>query len=449
MATILVTTLPHESHVNPLFAITRELKRAGHEILYLGHPAINRRIREEGFNYRNRRIFGPGELLLLRRKRRLEKTRGLEELRQVLILFTTHLAGQTGDILRVIERIKPDLILNHVFCYAARLAAERSQIPWVDCWSAGLLRPLPSDHPENATESTTPLSDTDQLKEIGALFDQRLNRARRKLGLRGLAPGALLRPSPWLQIFLTTHELEFLQEDLGPTAVFVGPSFRGRNEEAAQRDFPWEWVLEGPPVVYVSLGNFFNRRPDFFHRIIEAFGGEDLRVVVGTPLAGSRPFSRLPSNIRFFRKAPQVSLLPKVSLVLFHGGNNSMNEAMAAGVPMLVTPIGGEQVYNAERACRLGVGLYADVDRAGPDELRRLALKIIGDHTFRTSAHRLRRMLSRCDAPRITAALIQRILATGRPIHRPATAAPTLYGDAPLPSWASAVPQGRFRPGET
>jgi len=440
MATILVTTLPHESHINPLFAITRELERRGHEIHYLGHPAINRRIREEGFHYLNRRTFGPGEALLLWRKGRLEKTRGLEELRQVLILFTTHLAGQTRDLLRIIDRIKPDLLLNHVFYYPGGLAAERSRIPWVDCWSAGLLRPLPGDAPGNRTQGVSSLLDAAELRKIGLLFDQRLNRARRRLGLSSQPPGALLRPSRWLQLFLTTHELEFLEEDLGPTAVFVGPSFMGRNEEAAQKDFPWNWVLEGPPVVYVSLGNFFNRRPDFFHRIIEAFDGEHLRVVVGTPLAGSKRFRRLPSNIRFFPQVPQVSLLPKVSVFIFHGGNNSMNEAMAAGIPMLITPIGAEQIYNAERACRLGAGLSADVDHTGPDELRRMTIRILRDDSFKTSADRLRRILSRCDAPRVSSDLIQKILEGGQPVHRPVGENPTRYADSPPPDRTSSFP---------
>ncbi|NOY52021.1 MAG: hypothetical protein GXP58_00155, partial [Deltaproteobacteria bacterium] len=305
---------------------------------------------------------------------------------------------------------------------------------------AGLLNPLVRGNSQNVSQENNNLFNTFKLEKIAKLFDQRMNRARRTLGLSSQPPGALLRPSRWLQIFLTTHELEFLQEDLGPTAVFVGPSWKGRNETVAQKDFPWDWVLEGPPIVYVSLGNFFNRRPDFFSRMIKALGGYYLRVVISTPLAGSRRFRHLPSNIRFFHKVPQLSLLPKVSLFLFHGGNNSMNEAMAAGAPMLITPIGGEQIYNAERAYRLGVGLYTDVDHTSPDELRRMTFQIIRDDSFKTSADRARRMLSRCDAPGITATLIQRILATGKPIQRPASERPTLYCDSPLPDWASFFP---------
>lgn len=45
---------------------------------------------------------------------------------------------------------------------------------------------------------------------------------------------------------------------------------------------------------------------------------------------------------------------------LTHGGQNSFNEALAYGTPLLVCPGFGDQPMNAAKAVRLGVGLKVD-----------------------------------------------------------------------------------------
>lgn len=40
-----------------------------------------------------------------------------------------------------------------------------------------------------------------------------------------------------------------------------------------------------------------------------------------------------------------------------HGGNNTVQETLAAGRPMIVLPFGGDQIANARRVERLGVGV--------------------------------------------------------------------------------------------
>jgi hypothetical protein len=48
---------------------------------------------------------------------------------------------------------------------------------------------------------------------------------------------------------------------------------------------------------------------------------------------------------------------PAVKVFLSHGGMNSTNEGLAAGVPVLCMPFGGDQPINAQHIENKGVGL--------------------------------------------------------------------------------------------
>uniref|UniRef100_A0A914ND22 glucuronosyltransferase n=1 Tax=Meloidogyne incognita TaxID=6306 RepID=A0A914ND22_MELIC len=47
----------------------------------------------------------------------------------------------------------------------------------------------------------------------------------------------------------------------------------------------------------------------------------------------------------------------KVKLFVTHGGQNSFNEILKAGVPVIVIPFFGDQLFNATIAEYLGIGL--------------------------------------------------------------------------------------------
>jgi len=92
----------------------------------------------------------------------------------------------------------------------------------------------------------------------------------------------------------------------------------------------------------------------------EALGdSEDVEVVLaigGCPdaLEGLPP---PPKNFTVRKTAPQLEVLRRCSVFLTHGGANSMHEGMAAGVPLIVVPIFGDQPTNADSVARVGAGV--------------------------------------------------------------------------------------------
>ena len=60
--------------------------------------------------------------------------------------------------------------------------------------------------------------------------------------------------------------------------------------------------------------------------------------------------------IRHVSYAPFSQLLPRCAALVHHGGIGTCAQALAAGIPQLVMPMGFDQPDNAARLQRLGVG---------------------------------------------------------------------------------------------
>mmetsp|Transcript_17788 Transcript_17788/g.20486 ORF Transcript_17788/g.20486 Transcript_17788/m.20486 type:complete len:549 (+) Transcript_17788:408-2054(+) len=62
-------------------------------------------------------------------------------------------------------------------------------------------------------------------------------------------------------------------------------------------------------------------------------------------------------NVMFVDKAPHEWLFPQVSLTVHHGGAGTLNSALRAGVPTIVTPVFADQYDNSFAVQNLGVGV--------------------------------------------------------------------------------------------
>jgi UDP:flavonoid glycosyltransferase YjiC (YdhE family) len=62
---------------------------------------------------------------------------------------------------------------------------------------------------------------------------------------------------------------------------------------------------------------------------------------------------------------PQADVLGHASVVVCHGGSGTTLGALAAGVPLVVTPLFADQPYNARRVAASGAGLVVEPRDAG------------------------------------------------------------------------------------
>jgi MGT family glycosyltransferase len=140
-------------------------------------------------------------------------------------------------------------------------------------------------------------------------------------------------------------------------------------------------------VIYVSMGTLFNADPTFYRNCFEAFGGENVRVVmsIGTTIAEASLGSP-PANFVVKAWVPQLDVLQHASVFVSHGGMNSVSESLYNSVPLIVVPQMGEQALVGRQVERLGAGVCLAGKEATADRLRQSVLRVLGDDRFRRQA---------------------------------------------------------------
>jgi rhamnosyltransferase subunit B len=120
---------------------------------------------------------------------------------------------------------------------------------------------------------------------------------------------------------------------------------------AAVREF---LAAGAPPVVFTpGSANVFGR--DFFTAAADACRRLGRRGLLLTRFPEQLP-TALPDGVMHADFVPFRWLLPQAAAVVHHGGIGSLSQGLAAGVPQLVMPMGFDQLDNAARLERLGVG---------------------------------------------------------------------------------------------
>ena len=94
----------------------------------------------------------------------------------------------------------------------------------------------------------------------------------------------------------------------------------------------------------------------------------------------------LPAGVTAHAHVDQLAVLSRSSLFITHGGFNGVQEALIAGVPMLLFPQMQEQALNTARVGELGAGLR--LRRATPGQITAKTDLILTASRFRDAAIR-------------------------------------------------------------
>ncbi|KPJ00052.1 Ecdysteroid UDP-glucosyltransferase [Papilio xuthus] len=103
-----------------------------------------------------------------------------------------------------------------------------------------------------------------------------------------------------------------------------------------------------------------------------------------------------PKNIMISEWLPQSSLLkhPKVKLFITHGGLQSTEEAISAGVPLIGIPFYGDQFYNVERYEQFKIGVKIDIYNITKQHLYETIMMVVKDRSYHQNMLRLRSLMN-------------------------------------------------------
>jgi UDP:flavonoid glycosyltransferase YjiC (YdhE family) len=92
-------------------------------------------------------------------------------------------------------------------------------------------------------------------------------------------------------------------------------------------------------------------------------------------------------HVRAFEYVPYAHVFPRAAAIVHHGGIGSIAAALRAGKPMLLVPLGFDQLHNAWRAAHLGFArVVAGHCYTLPRAMRELALLLRDTRTRQAAA---------------------------------------------------------------
>jgi UDP:flavonoid glycosyltransferase YjiC (YdhE family) len=350
-------------HAEPMVPVAQAAQARGHRVAFLGRASVLARLAARGFD-----VLSDG---LPPDEERTEITPLMapdaEYEAQVL---RTGFAGEyarrrAAHVTDVCASWAPDVIVADEPDFGSQVAAELAGLPHATalCTAAG-----------SFINAGVVAEAVDALRaEHGLSPDPRLEAPARHLVISPFPPSFRDPAFP-----------------LPPTALSIRPA--APEAEDAGATLAWLDARPPRPVAYFTLGTVFNMESgDLFHRVLAALGDLDVNAVatVGREI-DPETLGPQPEHVRVERFVPQSALLPHCDVAISHGGSGSTIGALAAGVPMVLLPMGADQPDNARRVVALGTGVALDVMRCTPPDVRAAVERVLADSAYRAAARRVR-----------------------------------------------------------
>lgn len=450
MSTIIFAIADSISHYNASYKIANALKKQGHDIVYIGDSEKRQKeVVSQGFHFEIIyndffKAFGKDKRKGISSKFRhfLSRIRDLKRYKRALV--------DGVEIEAIIGRTKPDLFIIDVFHILHAVAIYKHKIktvllqtyvatdkqPWIPPLNCGL---IPKRNYWNYVLI--------ELLWFRYFLVRGFLNLWSKLLFQGLDKNSILRsviektkfPPENInyertfhlginnipELILCAKEFDFPRHPKS-NQHFVGPmvEFERRDVLYDQRylDVVLELEIaamsggEDPrPIIYCSLGtlnvSWYKNSRYFFTTLIKAFGSRKdyiLFMSVGTDISLDN-FRDVPDNVYIFQLVPQIDILERASVMITHGGINSINECIFSGVPMVVYPLTRQidQYGNCARVEYHGLGIRGNIKSENEAGILRKIDLVLHDPSYRQNVRRMQEIYLKYQNTQNITALIE------------------------------------------
>ena len=401
--TLLIISPDYASHLLPLATLGTAWQAAGERVVVATGPATDAIVRSFGFERVELQLgkgSNPGVIRAEEQpKGEDDALRGFFDATRsgMVAALSFQASARLSDLMwepvrtarrvqEVVAAVAPDRILVDHLAFSARLALVAAGIPHVDVVlghpsalpvpGSGEVYGFPPAWPSVFSSSLVP-SELASLRALCEQVDANFT-AEWNAALRELNPSAPPASSAFEEhggTLLFNYPVELA--DAGRRARYPASSFIGsavRSEDADEVRAVEAWIASSDePIVYVSFGSFLSVRDDVLAQVVAALRSlavsTPLRVALAGGSADRAVLGELPSSWLVQEFLPQVALLGAAAVAVTHGGNNSVTEAMTAGVPLLVLPFSTDQFAGAAALVDAGFARALDPNAATPSAL--------------------------------------------------------------------------------
>ena len=359
---ILIAALGTRGDVQPMIALGRGLKSAGHDITMIAGTNFAEWVAGHGLRF----VPSVDIEALMSSEQGLAWSQGsdnpLKQLRAMRLLMNEYGQGMIDPIQA--GSASADLMISS---YSAQplvqTASEKTGVPYVNA----LLQP---QHPTRSGAASLmplfPMRESIVNRWMGALAERILwrvaaettNRYRSQVGLPPHTAGSFWRACHGARAVMGFSRFVVPPAaDWPPGAALTGYWFLDEEAGWSPPEDLTVFLGSGPPPLYLGFGSMSNRDPGkTLELILAAVKRSGQRAIIAAGWS-NLPDRDLPPEVRVIQSAPHHWLFDRVSAVVHHGGAGTTASGLRAGRPTLIVPHMSDQPYWGRRVHEIGAGV--------------------------------------------------------------------------------------------
>ncbi|NJN38409.1 MAG: glycosyltransferase family 1 protein [Acaryochloridaceae cyanobacterium CSU_3_4] len=362
MSRIVLTTIGSFGDLHPKIAIALELRHRGHDVAFATHKEYQHKIEALGFEFHpmrpdNTALNDPQEMA-----RMMDLKTGTEYVIRNWVCAS--LRETYTDLMDAAKNA--DLIINGEGVLAARLVAEKLEIPWMltvlqplaflSAYDPSVLPVLPFIFQLPGLSFIAQRGIRQLSKILSKTWAEPVYQLRQEIGLPPLKGNPFIddKYSPYLVLAMFSSILAKPQPDWATNTVLTGFTFYDGSEGGTQLPPELDHFLSAgePPIVF-TLGSAAVIAPgQFYKESSEAARRLNRRAVL--LIGKNAPPVNLSDSIISVNYAPYSQIFSRACAIVHQGGIGTTAQALRAGRPALVMPYSHDQPDNAARVERLG-----------------------------------------------------------------------------------------------
>jgi len=429
MSRFLFATQPITGHFLPALPIVRTLVERGHEVMWYTGKKFRSKVESVGATfapYQDAYDYDDSDYDAAFAGRSAHK--GLNQIKfDFTHLFMKQIGPQHRDLQAILPHFPADALVGDPSIFAAFTVNEKGG-------------------PPNATYNITVLGIKGRDVApfgLGMLpIDSALGRLRNRL-LYGLASNVIFKAvsdefgrqcqsvgaaprkfdgvpvSPYLFLQPTVPAFEYPRRDLPSQVHFIGALLPDAPTDFTPPSW-WDQVVHKQrPVVLVTQGTVATEARELILPTLRALANEDVTVIAAgvkdRAALGSDP---LPVNAHVEAFVPFKPLLPHVDVYITNGGYGGVMTALAQGVPVIAGGVTEDKPEVGNRLAFRGVGINLKTATPTADQIGTAVKQVLSEKRYQQQAQAMQRELGRYEAPVLAAGLLEKLVATRRPVPR-------------------------------
>ena len=376
--------IPAHGHTNPTLGLVKALTDAGHQIWYFSFETFRKKIEKAGATF----IGCDGYELEMEDKGNADRV-GKDKVfaTELLVSSTLALDEMTS---RMIDEIKPDVVVSDSVAFWGKLAAMKHGLPYVSSTTTFAFNKYSAKYMQESA--------WDIAKMLMAM--PRINKQLKRLRDKGYPAKRILdivqNDNDTNTIVYTSKFFQPRSDTFSDRYHFIGPSIRPVTE-------PIEKTAD--KTVYISMGTV-NQNREFYRNCVNALAATDWQVIISMG-TNTDHFEDLPENIQVYESVDQMAVLSIADAFITHCGMNSTSEGLYFGVPLVLFPQTPEQDSVAKRTEELGAGVR--LESISGEDILDVLKRVIDEPQYKEGAERISESFKSCGGTAEARAFLEQV----------------------------------------